>query len=143
MRFQSYPYFTTPQLQNPQYGHGQNCFVLGQVFQRNLPTRGKIGFSRNLAEPSQAGTFILDRRLGLEKTILPQLQELCLATNLILLPPKNSGVDRQQYQVQLGASGKLISADDDKKGLADSLAWNRATDQRGKGLVVRRSSASP
>ncbi|KAM0388296.1 hypothetical protein ACHAQC_009906 [Fusarium culmorum] len=54
--------------------------IVDEVAARNLPKNLKLGHSGNLAEPGIVGSYVIHHRIFLLDFLLPQLQELCMAT---------------------------------------------------------------
>jgi hypothetical protein len=65
-----------------------------KVAARPLPKNRKLGFNGNLAQPASSGkhaiygSWIMDHRVFLTTFLLPQLQELCMATYTQIGEPK-------------------------------------------------------
>jgi hypothetical protein len=99
---------------------------------RKIPAQPKVEWTSNFAQPSSQGeeipgTFAMDHRVWLEAFVLPQLQELCMATKLTCGPGKCWDDDGHRmsptYALGCPLSGQpSIDASD------SSFAFSRVTD---------------
>lgn len=146
---QNYPYFSDGKYSDDaRMEHEYNCFCYCETVRKKALPLGPqlppaaagmpapkrkpadLPYTGNLAAPADgskaeiAGTFVMDHRRFLEQYLLPQLQELCVGTQVIPLLPKmyvnEEGLPLFQARACIGGKPEAID-DNAGKSIKDVL----------------------